>query len=260
MPSSARRPLLDPLYGEFAEQYDERYPGQTGIGGGGDIAFYTRLAREAQGPVVELAAGTGRVAIPMVLAGVRVLGLDLSPRMLAIARRKAREQRVERELGLAVADMRSFALTRPAALITIPARSFLHNLTTEDQLATLAACRAALRPGGRLALNVFNPDLEMIARWMRLSPEQREQPGELLPGTLESRDYDPSQQRVDTRMRMRGPDGRSVVAIRLRWVYRFEMEHLFSRSGFEVEALYGDFEGNSFGITSTELVWIAKAV
>lgn len=259
MPSSARRPLIDPLYSEFAEQYDERFPGQTSIGVDGDIAFYTRLAREAQGPVVELGAGTGRVAIPIVLAGVRVLGLDLSPQMLAIARRKAAEQQIERELGLAVADMRSFALTRPAALITIPARAFLHNLTTEDQLATLAACRAALRPGGRLALNVFNPNLELIARWMQLPPEEREQPGDLMPETLESRDYDPSEQRVDTRMRMRAPDGRSVVAIRLRWVYRFEMEHLFARSGFEVEALYGDFEGSSFDITSTELVWVAKA-
>ena len=260
MPSTARRPLIDPLYGEFAEQYDVRYPGQTSIGVDGDIAFYTRLAREANGPVVELGAGTGRVAIPIVLAGVGVLGLDLSPRMLAIARRKAAEQRIERELSLVVADMRQFALTRPAALITIPARAFMHNLTTDDQLATLAACRAALRPGGRLALNIFNPDLELIAQSMRLPPEQREQPGELMLDTPESRDYDPSEQRVDTRLRIKGSDGRSVVAFRLRWVYRFEMEHLLARSGFEVEALYGDFAGNRFDITSTELVWVAKAV
>ena len=260
MALSARRPLIDPLYSEFAEQYDVRFPGQTSIGVDGDIAFYTRLAGEANGPVVEIAVGTGRVAIPMVLAGVQVLGLDLSPQMLAIARRKATERAVERELGLAVADMRSFALSRPAALITIPARAFMHNLTTDDQLATLAACRAALRPGGRLALNIFNPNLEMIAHCMQLPPEDREQPGTQLPGELETRDYDPSEQRVDTRLKMRAPDGQNVVAIRLRWIYRFEMEHLLARSGFEVEELYGDFDGNRFDITSTELVWVARAV
>jgi SAM-dependent methyltransferase len=195
-----------------------------------------------------------------VLAGVGVLGLDLSPQMLSIARRKAAEQQIERELSLVVADMRRFALTRPAALITIPARAFMHNLTTDDQLATLAACRAALRPGGRLALNIFNPDLELIAHWMQLPPEDREQPGTQLPGELEARDYDPSEQCVDTRLRIKGSDGRSVIAFRLRWVYRFEMQHLLARSGFEVEALYGDFVGSPFGTTSTELVWVAKAV
>ncbi|MEE8421959.1 MAG: class I SAM-dependent methyltransferase [Dehalococcoidia bacterium] len=255
---SERIPLIDPLYTKFAHLYDERF-GAEGVGGGDDIRFYTKLALEARGLVVELAAGTGRVAIPIVRAGVPVLGLDLSPSMLAIARRKAVEEGITPDLGLAVADMRSFALARPAALITIPARAFLHNLTTDDQLATLASCRAALRPGGRLALNIFNPNLDMIARWMQLPTDQREQPGDLMPDTLESREYDPSEQRVDTRVRMKVPDGKSVVAIRLRWVYRFEMEHLLARSGFEVEALHGDFDGNPFAITSTEMVWVARA-
>jgi hypothetical protein len=156
--------------------------------------------------------------------------------------------------------MRTFALAQPAALITIPARAFLHNLTMDDQMATLASCRAALEPGGRLALNVFNPNLEMIAHWMKLPADQRKQPGDLIPDTLESRDYDPAEQRVDTRIRMKARGGKSVVAIRLRWVYRFEMEHLLSRSGFEVEALYGNFDGQAFELTSTEMVWVARAV
>ncbi|MDP6605900.1 MAG: class I SAM-dependent methyltransferase [Dehalococcoidia bacterium] len=255
---SPRHPLIDPLYTEFAWLYDERF-GADGIGGP-DVGFYTRLALEARGPVVELAVGTGRVALPIVRSGVPVLGLDLSPSMLAIARRKAVEEGIGPELGLAAADMRTFALAQPAALITIPARAFLHNLTMDDQMATLASCRAALEPGGRLALNVFNPNLEMIAHWMKLPADQRKQPGDLIPDTLESRDYDPAEQRVDTRIRMKARGGKSVVAIRLRWVYRFEMEHLLSRSGFEVEALYGNFDGQAFELTSTEMVWVARAV
>ena len=81
MAADERRGLLDPLYTEYAGVYDERT-----IGTPGDIDFYRELAQEADRPVVELGVGTGRIAIPTVRAGVPVLGLDLSPLMLAIAR------------------------------------------------------------------------------------------------------------------------------------------------------------------------------
>lgn len=256
MTAGRRDPAIDPLYTTYAEQYDQRT-----IGTAGDIDFYSELALEAGGLVVELGVGTGRIAIPTTLAGALVLGLDLSPQMLAIARSKAREAGVNARLGLALADMRRFALSRSATLITIPYRAFLHNLTTEDQLATLASCRAALRPGGRLALNVFNPKLAMIAEWMRRDPEQWGEPDLGLPDSEERRDYDPSRQRIDSHVRFPNREGRgSRIAIRLRWVYRYEMEHLLARSGFAVEALYGDFERAPFGRTSTEMVWVARAV
>ena len=254
MAADERRGLLDPLYTEYAGVYDERT-----IGTPGDIDFYRELAQEADGPVVELGVGTGRIAIPTVRAGVPVLGLDLSPLMLAIARSKALEVGVGEDLGLAVADMRRFALARPAALITIPFRAFLHNLTTNDQLSTLACCRAALEPGGRLVLNVFNPDLAMIAERMHREPDEWGEPDLGLTGSEERREYDPARQRIDQFVRFPAREGRgSEVLIRLRWVYRYEMEHLLGSSGFEVEALYGDFERNPFGVTSTELVWVAR--
>ena len=254
MVADERRGPLDPLYAEYAGVYEERT-----VGTPGDIAFYREIAQEADGLVVELGVGTGRIAIPTVEAGVPLLGLDLSPRMLAIARRKALAASVGGDLGLAVADMRRFALTRPAALITIPFRAFLHNLTTDDQLSTLACCRAALDPSGRLVLNVLNPDLAMIAEWMHREPDEWGEPDPRLPGSEERREYEPSLQRMDQLVRFPAREGRgSEVVIRLRWVYRYEMEHLLARSGFEVEALYGDFERNPFGVTSTELVWVAR--
>ena len=156
--------VRDPYYTDFAREYDRHNSGVSG-----DVEFYRELAQQAGGPVVELGVGTGRVAIPVVQAGVAVLGLDLSPEMLVICREKAREARAT-ALALAIGDMRRFALTRPAALLTIPHRAFLHNLTTDDQLATLACCRAALPRGGRLALNVFNPDLGQITDWTERGP------------------------------------------------------------------------------------------
>src|SRR5918911_1340758 len=88
----------------FAERYDEWSAHMTA-----DIAFYTQLAVQANGPLVELAIGNGRVAIPVAQAtGRRVLGIDSSPAMLDQARARAAEAGVE--LDLRVGDMRDLAL------------------------------------------------------------------------------------------------------------------------------------------------------
>ena len=246
--------VRDPYYTDFAREYDRHNSGVSG-----DVEFYRELAQQAGGPVVELGVGTGRVAIPVVQAGVAVLGLDLSPEMLVICREKAREARAT-ALALAIGDMRRFALTRPAALLTIPHRAFLHNLTTDDQLATLACCRAALPRGGRLALNVFKPDLGQITDWTERGPDEWEDAPGWPSGARQRHDYDPASQRVGWTVMLPDVEGRRRrVAIRLRWVYRFEMEHLLERSGFAVEDLYGDFAGRPLGPLSTEMVWVARA-
>ena len=107
----------------FAVDYDEWSAGMTQ-----DIAFYVQLAREADGPVVELAVGNGRVAIPVAQAtGQRVIGLDTSPAMLEQARSRASELGVALELR--EADMRELHLDEPAALIYCPFRALLHLAT-----------------------------------------------------------------------------------------------------------------------------------
>jgi SAM-dependent methyltransferase len=239
-------------YSAYAEFYDERAGGVPG-----DVEFYRALALEADGPVVELAVGTGRVALPIAEAGARVLGLDLSLEMLRIAATKARAAGVDGRLALARGDMRRFALRRPAALVTIPFRSFLHNVTTADQLATLAAVRDALRPGGRLALNVFNPNVLMIADGVRRGGAEQAGAGPF--GADQRLEYEPTAQVSRTSWTFRRPGGRRVrFSFALRYVYRFEMEHLLERAGFDVEALYGDHFRAPFVETSTEMVWIAR--
>ncbi len=104
----------------FAERYDEWSAHMTA-----DIGFYASLAREANGPLVELAVGDGRVAIPVALAtGRAVVGIDSSPAMLERARARAEEAGVE--LHLHEGDMRELALDEPAALIYCPFGSLLH--------------------------------------------------------------------------------------------------------------------------------------
>ena len=112
-----------------------------------DVAFYVGLAREADGPLVELAVGNGRVAIPVAQAtGRRVIGIDTSPAMLDQARARAAEAGVE--LDLREGDMRDLALGEPAGLIYCPFRALLHLPTWADRRRTFERVAASLLPDG----------------------------------------------------------------------------------------------------------------
>src|SRR5919201_1216566 len=142
----------------FARRYDEWSAHMTE-----DVAFYVELAREADGPLVELAIGNGRVAIPVAQAtGRPVIGVDTSPAMLAEAREHAAEAGVE--LPLHERDMRELALDEPAALIYCPFRALLHVPTWSDRRRTFERVAASLRPGGRFAWNAFAFDHRIAAR------------------------------------------------------------------------------------------------
>src|SRR5689334_18333272 len=142
----------------FADRYAEWSAGRTA-----DIPFYTALAREADGPVVELAVGTGRVAIPVAQAtGRTVIGIDSSPAMLAQARAAAAAAGVR--LDLHEGDMRDLVLDEPAALIYCPFRALLHLPSWADRRRTFERAAASLRPEGRFAWNAFAFDHHIAAR------------------------------------------------------------------------------------------------
>src|SRR5256714_1360145 len=141
----------------FAARYDEWAAEMTD-----DIAFYSELAREATGPLVELAVGNGRVAIPVAKAAGRgVLGIDSAPAMLERARARAAE--AGWDLDLREGDMRDLDLEEPAALIYRPFRALLHLPTWADRRRTFERVAASLRPGGRFAWNAFAFDHRLAA-------------------------------------------------------------------------------------------------
>jgi SAM-dependent methyltransferase len=207
-----------------------------------DVAFYVELAREAHGPVVELAVGTGRVAIPVAQAiGRPMLGIDSSPAMLEIARERAAEAGVELELR--EEDMRDFTLDEPAALVYCPARAMLHLPTWRDKRLVFERVAAALQPGGRFAWNVFvfNPHIaaEHDGKW-------EEQTG------IKNRStHVPADNRIDLELG-------TGAKVSLWWATRSEWEGLVEVSGLEVEALYGGFEREPFDEQSNEFVWVAR--
>ena len=137
-----------------------------------DIPFYVDLAVRSDGPVLELGVGSGRVAVPTALTGITVVGVDTSPAMLELARRRAEPHAVD--LRLVEADMRSLPELGSFGLVTIPFRALLHLSSDTERRAVLSAARERLRPEGVLAFDVFHPDAEDIAethgRWLEREP------------------------------------------------------------------------------------------
>lgn len=244
--------ILDEFYTTYAAHYDD-----VTIGVPGDIDYYVSRYLEVDGPAVELGIGTGRIAIPALQAGAEVIGVDLSPDMIAICRSKADAAGVSDRLTTIEAAMQAFELPGPVDLVAIPFRTFLHNLTTEDQRATLRACYRALNPGGRLILNIFNPSITMIADWLGRADDWQARSAN--PAIEEQHRYEPSAQVVRSAVSFKDQEGRrQKYEFSLRWVYRYEMEHLLELAGFDAIEVAGDFGGAPFDELATEMVWTAR--
>jgi SAM-dependent methyltransferase len=247
----------------IAAAYDTENSGETVTTD--DIPFYASLAKAAAAAghsVLELGCGTGRVTIPMAQAGVNIVGLDSSAEMLAVAQAKAAGLQNIRWLR---GDMAAFNLEQRFGLVIIPFRSFLLLLTLAEQKSCLARIHQHLVDGGRLALNFFNPDLAMIASWNTakrgLWQRERLNSGRELWSTRRYLTADQRLEETDAYVTL--SDQGAVIArvernLRLRYVFRYEMEHLLALSGFEVEALYGWFDGRPFDDDSSEMVWLAR--
>ena len=258
------------FYHTAAGLYDSTFGRAELDGERGDVAFYVEEARQTASPVLDLACGTGRVLIPIAHAGVPVVGVDSSPAMLAAARKKAARlpEATRQRVELIEGDMRSFSLGRRFDLAIIPFRSFLHLMTPADQRQALGRVREHLADGGRLVFNIFDPRLEVIASHLGQSASLEKESEFTHPETGRQvvewvrRRFDAASQTIDEeRVLEEVQDGRVVsrthAPISLRWVYRYEMEHLLELSGFAVEALYGGVDRGPFR-HGGEQVWVAR--
>jgi SAM-dependent methyltransferase len=222
-------------YDAFAAVYDAWSSHMTE-----DVELYVELARAADGPIVELAVGNGRVAIPVALATGRiVIGIDSSPAMLAEARKRAADAGADLELR--EADMRDLELDEPAALVYCPFRSLFHLPTWYDRRRTFERVAQSLRPGGRFAWNVFAFDHAIAAR---LDGTHQEAPA---PHTLR---YAVGENRIDM--------VRDEGTISIWWATKNEWLGLIDVAGLELEALYGGFEREPLTDESREYVFVTR--
>jgi SAM-dependent methyltransferase len=259
--------MASELYDSFIADYYDESPVVSGRLQ--DVAFYREAAREFGDPILELGCGTGRITMALAEAGKRVTGLDLSERMLERAVKKRAAYRVEarERVHLVQGDMAGFDLGEKFRLIIIPFRPFQHLLEVRQQMDCLGCVRKHLAPGGRLILDVFQTDAERIhdpvhMREMLVTEYKTADRREVRISERVAA-FHRAEQRNDVEMifSIRHPDGRQerlVFAWTLRYFFRYEVEHLLGRSGFQVTAEYGNFDRSPIRNDSPEMIFVAE--
>jgi SAM-dependent methyltransferase len=212
-----------------------------------DVGFYVDRALASGGPVVELAVGTGRIAIPIARAGIDVIGVDTSPGMLAVARAAAEAAGVAGHLDLRLGDLREPPVSERVPLVICPFRSLLHMETEDEKLRALVSARNLLARGGRFVFDVFAPSREDIeetdGRWL-----ERE------PGIFERADWDEASRTLSLSIRSEAAE----TTFGLHWLSAAEWLRLIDKGELEVEALYGWFDLRPFG-EDEDMIFVTRA-
>jgi len=238
----------------------------------GEIDFYEKLARaskEKDQSVLEIACGTGRVALRLAQTGARLAGLDVAADMLAVAQRKTQ---CLTNVRWVQGDMRSFALGERFGLVIIAVHSFQFMLTPQDQLECLECIRRHLLPGGLLIIHNDNTDLSWLGEiqpvnnppfkagkvFMNPQTEVRIRP-------LEKWVYTPASQTATLYRVWEELGNEDTIINRLEFepmpmhiAFRFEMEHLICRVGLQVQNLFGDFNEHPYAEDSSDMIWLAQ--
>jgi SAM-dependent methyltransferase len=238
------------------------------VPGGDDVAFFRRLALAEAGPTLELGCGSGRVTIPLAEAGVDIVGLDRSAAMLRLAtdKRAALPADVRRRLRFVEGDMTDFRIGRRFGFVFAAFRVFMALPDATAQRSSLETIRRHLRPGGLLAIDVFDPRLDLLTPEGRppMPIDELDHPdsGNRVTVTAMDRVNDPVAQRFVEKWRWAefGADGTvlrdETEELALRWTYRHEMHHLLELCGFEVVSEFSDYAGSPprYG---GEQIWLA---
>lgn len=229
-------------------------------------AFYVDAYAAADGPVVELGVGDGRIAVDAAVRGRCVIGVDLSPAMLRLCRDRASRAGVLDRLTLIEADFRSFRLAEPAALVALPYHSLGHLTSIDAKRDTLRHVHTQLRPGGAFVFDDFVMTPQRIDRMRRvqLRAEYRSADDhQTLLWVTSLVDEAAQTMRVFTWEDVLDVEGtlmhRRYRTLSLSWLEPDQAARLLQDAGFTVEACFGDFDRTPFdAATAEEQIWVAR--
>ena len=246
---------------EDAQYYDQAYRRRRH-----DVRFYTDLALDSGGPVLELGVGTGRVALAIAKAGIDVVGVEPMAPMLAraCARVDRLPQAARDRVELRAGTLERLRLRRRFPLVIAPFNVWMHLYTREEIERGFATVRHHLQPRGRFAFDVLLPDPVSLAR----GPSKRYRGGEVPHPRDGSRyryseyfSYDPLAQIETVMMDFEHPDDdrRSFCTpLTQRQFFPAELEALLHYNGFTVESHTGDFTGKPIDAATESQLIIAR--
>ncbi|MEM8534893.1 MAG: class I SAM-dependent methyltransferase [Chloroflexota bacterium] len=243
----------------FVRYYDADYGTFTD-----DFFFYQELARRTDGPILELMCGSGRLLQPLLTSGHTVVGIDISSALLNLAQKKLNQLNTS-QARVVQGDIRNALPHGPFALAIIAINSFMHLDSTTDQLQVLHNMYEVLRPGGLVVLDLFNPDPHELLR----------QSGQLVLDKTFTLSHDICVQKwvsqsVDfatqtsqvmfmyDEISQVGNVHRTMLPFTMRWLYRYELEHLLARAGFVVEQVYGSYDLEEYTTESELMLTVAR--
>lgn len=204
------------------------------------------LAELAEGgPVLELAVGTGRVAIPLHARGIPVTGIELSPAMAARLRAKP----VADGIPVVVGDMATTTLSTTFSLVYLVWNSLSNLRTQEEQVQCFRNAASHLRTGGRFVIELWVPPLR------RLPPGQVAVPFDVSDGHLGFDTYDVVTQECTSHHYRRRDDGQVEYGSgRFRYAWPSECDLMAALAGLEPEARWADWSRRPFTADSTDHV------
>lgn len=231
-----------------------------------DLLMYRSFAERTGGPLLELACGTGRLLLPLARAGYEITGVDISPALLAVARRKIEATGLQDRVTLVQADMRDLRLPRRFRLAFVAVNSFMHLLTTGDQLRALRCWREHLTADGLLILDLFQPSPQgLLEADGHLTLDRQWQDPETGATVLRqtSRTLNLAEQTLEVTFIYEetlsdGRVRRTLAPFRMRYLHRFEAELLLRVAGYELEQVYGTYELDPLESDSERMILVAR--
>jgi SAM-dependent methyltransferase len=253
-------------YRAIAAYYDAEYAGGYVLDD--DVPFLLRhMPRTAQ-RVLELCCGTGRAAIPLAAAGHRVLGIDVDDALLEIAARKKIKARLpDRRLRFQSANALEFTTDETFDWVTLLFNTFLNFTTVDEQDRLLRSVHACLAPGGTFWVDVFYPDLRVLAQphWPQLDTATFFVPSlnRSVQRTTEIRSsvVRPQVQEMTFHYTHADDAGATVserIAFDMTWMFPRELSLVLERNGFAVGRVFGDYDGSSVTPASPRIIMMAK--
>lgn len=266
-----------PEYDRFAEIYGLWT--QTASSTQANLPFYVEAYLAADGPVVELGVGNGRIAVAAAVRGGHVVGVDASMAMLDLCAARAADAGVTDRLDLRHADFRDFTLSEPAALIALPYHSIGHLTSLDDKRCALLQVFRQLRPGGRFMFDDFLMTSTSMADMRQVQLRAIYPSSTTAPPPTAQASPEPERDTllwvtslIDEALQLLTvvtwedrlhPDGnldtRRYRRLSLSWLTPIQARQLLVDAGFTIESCFGDFDGTPFEEASArEQIWIAR--
>jgi SAM-dependent methyltransferase len=251
-------------YRPNAQYYDAEYEHEEMLQQ--DVPFILKNIPRRQS-ILELAVGSGRAAIPLAHAGHKVIGIDIDPGMLRLATEKRDAVGLaDRQLQLLKADILTLNLRKKFDCVLLLFNTFLLFTTTVEQDRALQSIRRHLKPAGRFWLDIFQPDLKLVAQDESngLEPKMFYVPHldrTVFRSTDIRRDPASQVQRITFNYIWFDRQGREIHEKRsfnLTYIFPRELRLLLERNGLELENLYGNYDGSKINANSPRMIACCK--